>query len=133
MNPADIAFVEEVCLKKFEVASKTYLSELQCFRNTSEFKAYAEEAVSRTVLELRAWALTDHEDHYTTVTFPATWWEYFKKEKFPDWLLERFPIKTKEVNYKTIHVCPHTNISWDKNSQSHINFIQHKPWGAYEV
>lgn len=31
---------------------------------------------------------------------PATWWDHFKEEHFPDWLLERFPPKYVKFSYK---------------------------------
>ena len=31
------------------------------------------------------------------VKYPATWWQMFKKQYFPGWLLQRFPVKEKVV------------------------------------
>jgi hypothetical protein len=28
-----------------------------------------------------------------TVSYPATWWQHFKQDCFPKWLLERFPVQ----------------------------------------
>ena len=42
------------------------------------------------------------EDHKRTVTIPmtfqhpATWWDMLKRDHFPEWLLQRFPVRSVE-------------------------------------
>lgn len=40
-----------------------------------------------------------HKTYHRTVKLPATWWQQFKLEKFPDFLLKRFPVKTKRKKF----------------------------------
>lgn len=35
--------------------------------------------------------------HSQSTEVPANWWECFKNELFPMWLLARFPVKTKSI------------------------------------
>lgn len=47
--------------------------------------------------------------------FPASWWQHFKSQHFPLWLLDRFPVKMKRhayVSHVTINrICPHDNVA----------------------
>lgn len=36
-----------------------------------------------------------------TFEFPKSWWQYFKKEYFPKWLLKKFPVKS-ELSSKSV-------------------------------
>jgi hypothetical protein len=41
-------------------------------------------------------------------TYPATWWEHFKQDCFPKWLLRRYPpkMKTKRISYDAYALFP---------------------------
>jgi len=41
----------------------------------------------------------------TTVKYPATWWQAFKEQYFPWWLLKRYPVERTVVyvNFKEIY------------------------------
>lgn len=36
-----------------------------------------------------------------SVDVPTSWWQHFKRDVFPVWLLRRFPVKTKTVSKKS--------------------------------
>ena len=52
---------------------------------------------------------------------PVTWWDHFKLEIFPAWLLKRFPAKTRRIEtiINHYHVCPHLNIA---SESDHLHF-----------
>lgn len=31
------------------------------------------------------------------IEIPSSWWQHFKQDTFPAWLLRRFPVKTKKI------------------------------------
>lgn len=41
---------------------------------------------------------------------PATWWQHFKQDVFPEWLLARFPVRQKQtvrrVHFEAVEVYP---------------------------
>jgi len=45
---------------------------------------------------------------------PATWWEHFKREHFPPWLLRRYPVRllryTREVSVKVTAAYPRAEL-----------------------
>ena len=48
--------------------------------------------------QLRGFLWGDPERTHA-VTYPATWWQAFKRDYFPPWLLERFPVKWSTVKF----------------------------------
>lgn len=46
-----------------------------------------------------AWSEGLSADHYTVeFSFPTTWWQHLKKERFPVWLLKWFPVKEEKFS-----------------------------------
>lgn len=41
-----------------------------------------------------------------TVYYPADWWQAFKKQYFPAWLLKRFPVKMESVTISLDAIYP---------------------------
>lgn len=39
--------------------------------------------------------INDQKTVEFTAVFPTTWWQHFKQDYFPNWLLKRFPVKKK--------------------------------------
>ena len=56
---------------------------------------------------------------------PTTWWDAFKEVYFPNWLLDRFPMKTTTIIIETkfMHVCPHLNIASRNDERIHMQFL----------
>jgi len=122
MNLEDQEFIQKTCLDKFQLASSIHLNDMPGIKNS--IKMFAKFYMDKAVLELRSWVLTDHEDHYTTVPFYATWWDHFKYTVLPFWFVKRFPVRYKEHRIKTTYVCPHADIPWSNDASPHIYFMQ---------
>ena len=47
------------------------------------------------------------------VSYPADWWQHFKKDKFPKWLLKRYPVKTivEVMDAKILYTEYHNKVS----------------------
>ncbi len=63
------------------------------------------------VLSLVAYmaASTVHRGVTASERVPVSWWDAFKAAWFPEWLLCRFPARTRaiETRVEFVHVCPH--------------------------
>ncbi len=89
--------------------------------------------------QLEAELLTQELDHRTEgVVFeiPKTWFEHFKKECFPNWLLKKFPVKynieKREIEYKVEAYYPHANISIDGGDRYYVRVNKYNNGGIYE-
>lgn len=63
---------------------------------TTELESCRNEVINDLVFRLKAELMAEKlEDRKQTVTFefPKSWWQHFKQEYFPKWLLNRFPVK----------------------------------------
>ncbi len=71
---------------------------------------------------------TEHKRETVDFEIPETWWDHFKQDCFPKWLLKYFPFKTKKLNMEVhstwnkyvTRVCPHTA---SKEERVHLNWI----------
>jgi hypothetical protein len=72
--------------------------------------------------------IENEKDDY--IMFPESWFQMFKSEFLPHWLLAHFPIKKRKYSfkvktiYKVTNVCPHLNIKSDRN---HVEWISQEP------
>lgn len=39
----------------------------------------------------------DTKTHILRIDIPLNWWEHFKQDCFPEWLLERFPVRRRTL------------------------------------
>ena len=73
--------------------------------------------IDQIVLRVNAWLLDGHKSdvrtEYDEIEFPATPWEFWKKEYAPKWFLARWPVKTSATKIRVaVHhhfVCPHVD------------------------
>ena len=80
------------------------------------------------VMMVKTWILDGHKvDRLESIEieFPATWWDHWKLEHGPKWLVKRWPVvyKSQQVT-KAIHqhyVCPHINLK--DESYPHIAWM----------
>lgn len=81
------------------------------------------------VMELSAYLLSNkiHKEIIHTEKVYDSWFQLFKKQCFPEWLLKKFPAKSRnldtEINF--IHICPH--LSYPENSDTvHLAFLKER-------
>jgi hypothetical protein len=57
-----------------------------------------------------------------SVKVPETWWDAFKAQYFPYWLLRRFPDRARYIDENVVHthVCPHLNVTEERE---HLQFL----------
>jgi hypothetical protein len=61
----------------------------------AEFEARIEQATHNLILALYRKRICQQETASKDVFYPATWWNHFKLQCFPKWLLRKFPCKMK--------------------------------------
>jgi hypothetical protein len=122
--------IKEVVLKKFPLTVWTSGTR---FISNVDLVSYTDYMADQLVHYLSVWLLQGTHPQYGTTTYqiPLSWWQHFKRDNFPAWLLKRYPVKflTKEHRYeKYINVCPHSDVKWP--DAPHIRFLQYE--GLYE-
>lgn len=63
---------------------------------TTKLDVIEKSAINALVFQLRAEVMAEKlEERTQMVTFevPKSWWQHFKQEHFPKWLLKKFPVK----------------------------------------
>lgn len=61
-------------------------------------------ATEESIIRCKMSVCGENQKPYT-YDIPASWWDHFKRDCFPKWLLKRFPAKTisKTIDIKTIY------------------------------
>jgi hypothetical protein len=62
-------------------------------------ESWKNDVADALVYQLSTYVLAEEVENRTkTVNFeyPKSWWQMFKQQYFPKWLLKRFPVKTKK-------------------------------------
>jgi hypothetical protein len=95
----------------------------------------------RLVASLSAYVLSDKvvdEKQTVTFTYPASAWEYIKRDYMPKWVRDRWPVKLRkkmvEVRFEGRHNFPHADPAWQRQLGDAIILQQvtHKP-AYYDV
>ena len=77
-------------------------------------------------IQLRTWLMAnEHAQQETTYEHPAGWWQMFKRDCFPEWLLKWSPVKmatSVAIPNLTVHVCPHKALAPENGN--HIEFVR---------
>lgn len=94
MNLSDTQTFEEIELQWEQYAVVNRIREdipnaqLDCYRYANIDALFA---------KLSAYVLKEEFEPVTetlTQSIPATWWQHFKRDHFPNWLVRRFPVRT---------------------------------------
>lgn len=101
---------------------------LDALRYNSEIQSWGD-ITDHLVVELSSYVLGlegKHLPHQTTQIFvPASWWQHFKRDCFPAWARNRWPVKCTALPFVTVlreyRVCPHGNYRFD-HSQGKVHF-----------
>lgn len=117
--------LSEYRAERFDLSAKEYFSKMDLMGINGKVSTYMDSHIKRLVLQLETWILAgEHKEHYTYRQTPKTWWQHFKKEVFPKWLLGKFPVEydeeTIQIKGKT-YVCPHANVKWP--NRKHLEFM----------
>ncbi len=67
------------------------------------------------------------EKHKERIFHPKSWWEMFKKQCFPNWLLMKFPVKNVELGTLELYqLFPHIKASISEE-RHYIHFAKYNP------
>ncbi len=79
-------------------------------------RIFYNQMVDRLVAQIKTFIMGEkaHEETRTVVfEYPASWWQHFKQEVFPRWLLKRYPVRRQRhqrlVIFKQVEVLPKFN------------------------
>ena len=115
---ADKAVLEQLQLAFWTTISKDFPP---IGENSELFIRELSYAVDQILMQVRTWILDGHKIDMiesTEIEFPATWWDHWKVDHAPKWLVRISPIKSKTIKVtKNIHqhyVCPHINMKDDR-------------------
>ena len=112
--------IDTVVLEKLIITSQR-LIDMVTIRDSLKVSVLLGETMDAMMVRLRGYVLAEEVDNRTKqvmfrITIPATWWEQFKEDKFPNWLKRRFPVrqrtitKTKIVRFRKLATYPMANI-----------------------
>ena len=104
-----------------------------------------DEIAFRLVASVAAEVLRPKTDADCTVQFdfetPAGWWQHFKRDCFPSWLLHRFPVKlvtfeaTKRMRVEVMATYPKLNTVFPPGENRHViqTFASDTGMGTCEI
>lgn len=76
-------------------------------------------------VDMLAWCMAEiHEAKNVTEWRYRTWWDHFKADVLPGWLLERYPAEKDEWTVfqpLTVRMCPHRGLP--ENDSRHIDYV----------
>lgn len=130
LSPNDTVEFTQVVLEKIRVHCRRDFSEL--FASTMSFDKVTQIAADEVYFELRGFIYGEkvHLETQEVVFYePLSWWQHFKKDCFPKWLLSKFPIKEIKksmfVRMKQIEAYPKLEMTLDpKQANPRITFMQ---------
>lgn len=89
-------------------------------RRSAKIRVEEDEVLNHLVWELSSYVLTHHQTPQTfTVHWrvPSSWWQHFKKDKYPAWALKRWPVRYEKIErtvthhrhyaYPEVNIAPH--------------------------
>lgn len=97
----DVNNIDGVNLTLLRVYVQKAMPDMLMFRDSVELRAYRDMLLNSMIYELRALVSAEklqETKHTFTAEWPTTWWDAFKLEKFPSWLLKLFPANMKAKN-----------------------------------
>ena len=123
MLPSNRAEFERFFAKKIRFAIQSQLeANRSVFKDAAEVEFMMDDCSRKMVARLEVMLAGDdkREVPRRTVSHPLTWWDHFKLERFPQWLLSRFPARMKhheiECTVNITRVCPHIAVPRDNRA-----------------
>lgn len=117
--------VNQLILERVKVNLIDYISEAQ-LRNF--FIEGSKDALTNSIaLKLHGFLMGEklrEEKRNWKVSYPSSWWQMFKKQYFPKWLLKSFPIKyitlKRKVIFKVYELYPKLPIAMPQYTDKHF-------------
>lgn len=67
--------------------------------NFDQLRVYMLDMANQLAIQVRKYIWKEHLGT-EEIEIPNTWWDHFKQDYFPEWLLERFPVKYIKFKYE---------------------------------
>jgi hypothetical protein len=120
--------IQRVLLKKIEFCISRRMPGV--YLQDASMETYLDHEADAMVAQFRArlygqeYTDTKHEkDH---IDFPYSWFQMFKRDCLPGWVLDRFPVRNRvhpfirKVVTNTTKICPHINV---KSDRDHLEWV----------
>ena len=99
--------IQDIILHKLKLSVEQKLSKQEFNFNIDR---YVDIASQNFVYKLKAEICGEH--HKEKITVPEDWFQMFKKQYFPNWLLKKFPIKNRILGVLDLYqLYPHIKAS----------------------
>jgi len=113
--------IEEVDLIKLPISATEALDAYTIVKHHLELETFYDAMIEALVYHIKTYILAEEVDNRSkvirfTYNFPSNWWQHFRAQVFPRWLLKRFPIKlteytkVKRVTFRKYATYPKANI-----------------------
>ncbi len=124
MNEAERSNLGTLTLEKLKIRARAHIS--NTVLEDMKIEMLSDFLADSFVANLRAFVWSNQITHEIRETaIPATWWDAFKEAYFPNWLEQRFPIRTTTITTETkyVHICPHLTIQARDEERFHLQFL----------
>lgn len=136
----------EVFFEKLKFGSRRYIGPFTA--DSLKIETLHDSLADQWLVEIQGYMLAEKlEDHTRTVTishnfsYPATWWDMFKKQYFPAPMLDRFPVRYKtetktskrSVTFKKYATYPHAAIAYPKMGTPVMKCYTSQPYEDVET
>lgn len=108
---------KHLTLEKFLIYYKKAYSYKNLNHNEYTLSAYIDLEVDRIIAQVNKYVWSEHlESPIAIVQIPSTWWQHFKQDKFPTWLIKKFPVKydQERIEFERRVIYPRMPIDTDK-------------------
>jgi hypothetical protein len=117
--------VDQLILEKVKVDLIDYISTAQL--KNFDIETLKNSMTNAIVLKLRGFLMGEklrEERKDWKVSYPSSWWQMFKRQYFPKWLLKRFPVRhttlKRKVVFKVYELYPKLPIAIPKYADRHF-------------
>ncbi len=111
---------DSIILEKLEVMAQQFI-DMVTLRSSLEIESFQDYALQRLCFRIRGYVLAEEVDKRSMIVkfridIPATWWQHFKQSLFPQWLLNRTPVKhytierNKKVTFRRLATYPKASL-----------------------
>lgn len=120
--------VNKAIFEQLLLAFWTTLPDYRPIGENANIRLFEDHAFPQLILQITTWILDGHKTDRlvpTEIEVPKTWWDHWKLEHGPKWLIRKWPVEYKTISVtKEIHqhyVCPH--ISAKDERWPHIEWM----------
>lgn len=120
-------FIKKFHFDVMQFTSQQMISEY-AIRSAITLDVFKEDVSRHLVAQLTMYCVTkeqNQEKMQGSVSYPSTWWQFFKRRYFPKWWLKKYPVKVTRINYdmmRVFKICPHIET---KENATHAEWLEY--------